>query len=211
MKKKLKKWALIIGLVGMMVCPAYGCGKAQEALEEEAQSDIKDEEVESDAADRQPDNESKEAPEDDAQSQDTSENAGKEVENEDGSETNAAPSADGTASSWDSINPDLEGDIKAIDGMHITVIEAEKFEDDNGGEVIVSPGEGGDDSDFNKVTVTYDDTTVFSVKTIYNGGENFDVKDASTADLTEGRFVHVWGDKQADGIKATHIRIVKVE
>lgn len=198
MAKKLKKWTLMAGMIGIMGFSVYGCGKAQEALGGEQQSDIGDMEEENDA--------SKEVPVTDIQSKNTSENTGKEDES--GPDTEL--SGDGTAPSWDSTKPDLEGDIKEVSDMRITVIEAELSESDSGGDIMVLPSTGGDDSAFEKVEVTYDDKTLFSVQTIYNGGASYDVKVASAADLAEGELVDIWGDRQDDGLHAAHIRIVKV-
>ncbi len=215
MKKKLEKMVLLIGIVGMMGISAYGCGKAEESPEGGLQAETEEGEpekkadLEDDAASEQDMDASKTTPETDTQSQDTSgtsENTGKE---EDGNGTGAE--SDSTSSSWDSITPDLEGDVKEISGTQFTVVEAEQSELDDGGKIMALPSAEGDDSGFNKMTVTYDDTTLFSVKTIYGGGASCDVKDASVSDLAEGKSVEVWGDTQDGGLKATHIRIVKVE
>lgn len=215
MKKKLEKMVLLIGIVGMMGLSAYGCGKAEESPEGGLQAETEEGEpekkanLEDDAASEQDMDASKTTPETDTQSQDTSgtsENTGKE---EDGNGTGAE--SDSASSSWDSITPDLEGSVKEIADMRITVIEAEVSESDSGGDIMVLPSAEGDDSAYTKVEVTYDDTTLFSVKTIYGGGASYDVKDASAADLTEGELVDIWGDTQDGGLKATHIRIVKVE
>lgn len=63
---------------------------------------------------------------------------------------------------WEENNSNLEGSIGELQEGQFTVVEAilhiEKS--DNGGEIMVFPGIG-DDSDFNKVMVTYDENTVW--------------------------------------------------
>lgn len=65
--------------------------------------------------------------------------------------------------------PNLNGHIKDIQEKQLTVVETITEESENGGDIMVGPGSG-DDSDFNKVTVTYDDNTVFVIKYVYDGG-----------------------------------------
>ncbi len=52
--------------------------------------------------------------------------------------------------------PNLEGDIKELKDGQLTVVEAITEKSDNGGDIIVVPGSG-DDSEFNKIAVTYDE------------------------------------------------------
>ena len=81
---------------------------------------------------------------------------------------------------------------------------------DNGGDIIVSPGIGGDDSEFNKVTVTYDENTLFAIQTIYDGGARDEMSEATAADLADGQHIQVWGSSSGSSLKATQICIVKV-
>ena len=50
--------------------------------------------------------------------------------------------------------PNLEGDIKELKDGQLTVVEAITEKSDNGGDIVVSPGSG-DDSEFNKIAVTW--------------------------------------------------------
>ena len=59
--------------------------------------------------------------------------------------------------------PNVEGTIKEIQEKQLTVVEYITEECENGGDIMVGPGSG-DDSEFSKVTVTYDDNTVFVLK-----------------------------------------------
>ena len=91
----------------------------------------------------------------------------------------------------------------------LTVVESVTEKADNGGDIIVSPGSG-DDSEFNKVTVTYDENTLFAIQTIYDGGARAEMSAATAADLAAGQHIQVWGSSSGSGLKATQICIVKV-
>ena len=106
-------------------------------------------------------------------------------------------------------NPNLEGDIKELKDGQLTVVEAITAKSDNGGDIIAVPGNG-DDSEFNKVAVTYDENTLFAIQTIYDGGARSEMSEATAADLASGQFIRVWGSSSDSGLKATQICIVKV-
>ena len=91
----------------------------------------------------------------------------------------------------------------------LTVVESVTEKADNGGDIMVSPGSG-DDSEFNKVTVTYDENTLFAIQTIYDGGARAEMSAATAADLAAGQHIQVWGSSSGSGLKATQICIVKV-
>lgn len=112
---------------------------------------------------------------------------------------------------WSDTSPDLEGDIRELQDGKITVAEAVTEKSADGGEIMVTPEEGADDSEFNKVTVTYDENTLFAVQTIYDGGARAEVSEASAADLAEGQLITVWGTSQGTEWTAAQICIVKVE
>ncbi len=67
-----------------------------------------------------------------------------------------------------------------------------------------------DDSEFNKIAVTYDENTLFAIQTIYDGGARSEMSAATAADLASGQFIQVWGSSSGSGLKATQICIVKV-
>ena len=89
------------------------------------------------------------------------------------------------------------------------MVEAITEKGDNSGDVIVGPGSG-DDSEFNKITVTYDDNTVFVIKNIYDGGTRSESENGTVSDLAAGQMVEIWGTSAADGLQATQICIVNV-
>ena len=63
---------------------------------------------------------------------------------------------------------------------------------------------------FHQIAVTYDENTLFAIKTIYDGGARFEMSAATAADLASGQFIQVWGSSSGSGLKATQICIVKV-
>ena len=103
----------------------------------------------------------------------------------------------------------LEGDIKELKDGQLTVVEAITEKSDNGGDIVVAPGSG-DDSEFNKIAVTYDENTLFAIETIYDGGARSEMSAATAADLASSQFIQVWGSSSDSGLKATQICIVKV-
>ena len=118
-------------------------------------------------------------------------------------------STSGTSAEWVDSTPNLEGDIKELKDGQLTVVEAITEKSDNGGDIIVVPGSE-DDSEFNKIAVTYDENTLFAIKTIYDGGARSEISEATAADLASGQFIKVWGSSSGSGLKATRICIVKV-
>lgn len=75
---------------------------------------------------------------------------------------------------------------------------------------MAEPAPGADDSEFNKVTVTYDEKTLFAVKTIYDGGTRSEMEEAAAQDLEKDRSVEVWGSLSGGELKATQICILYV-
>lgn len=119
------------------------------------------------------------------------------------------PEAQEIPADWAGSIPNLEGDIKDLQNGQFTVIEAMTEKSDNGGDILVSPGSG-DDSEFNRISVSYDENTLFAIQTIYDGGARSELSAATAADLASGQFVHVWGSPSGSGMKATRICITKV-
>ncbi len=118
-------------------------------------------------------------------------------------------STSGTSAEWVDSTPNLEGDIKELKDGQLTVVEAITAKSDNGGDIIVVPGSE-DDSEFNKIAVTYDENTLFAIQTIYDGGARSEMSEATAADLASGQFIRVWGSPSDSRLKATQICIVKV-
>lgn len=119
------------------------------------------------------------------------------------------PAAQSASSEWVDSTPNLEGDAKDVQAGQFTVVEAVKQKSDNGGDIYVSAGSG-DDSSYNKITVTYDENTLFAIRTIYDGGARSELSAATSASLSSGVQVQVWGTSSGGGLKATQICIIKV-
>lgn len=114
-----------------------------------------------------------------------------------------------SSSEWIDSTPNLEGESKDVQAGQFTVVEALKQKSDNGGDIYVSAGSG-DDSSYNKITVTYDENTLFAIRTIYDGGARSELSAATSASLSSGVQVQVWGTSSGGGLKATQICIIKV-
>ena len=132
-----------------------------------------------------------------------------EPDTEDTDETNNKSQSEANGGEITTATPNLEGRKKDIQGKQLTVVEAITEKGDNGGDVMVGPGSG-DDSEFNKITVTYNENTVFVIKNIYDGGARSETENGSASDLTTGQMVEIWGTSAADGLQATQICIVNV-
>ena len=111
---------------------------------------------------------------------------------------------------WTDDDYDLEGDVRDLKDGQFTLVEAITEELDDGGTLMISSS-GEDDAEFNKVSVTYDEDTLFAIQTIYDGGDISEMSEATVADLKSNQTVMVWGSSSESGWKATQICIVKVE
>lgn len=111
---------------------------------------------------------------------------------------------------WTDDDYDLEGDVRDLKDGQFTLVEAITEELDDGGTLMISSS-GEDDAEFNKVSVTYDEDTLFAIQTIYDGGDISEMSEATAADLKSDQMVMVWGSSSESGWKASQICIVKVE
>ncbi len=222
MKKKTGKMILLTGVLCILSLAVCACGKTEEASDTQepqvVQGDpIPEDDTEDDVS----------APEPAAYTEET--DTGNEPESPEASpepqsgESNSqgtdsaqkeqpeaqSQSTSGTSAEWVDSTPNLEGDIKELKDGQLTVVEAITAKSDNGGDIIVVPGSE-DDSEFNKIAVTYDENTLFAIQTIYDGGARSEMSEATAADLASGQFIQVWGSSSGSGLKATQICIVKV-
>lgn len=198
MKNRVGKMILLAGILCVMSFAVCACGGEKEASE--AQQEEPGESI----------------PEDSGEPVSEDEKQDRGVNGETVTETETADTEDEPGnkevpaeSEWDS-TPSLEGDIKEIEDGQFTVVEAFTEKSDDGGDIIVLPADGGDDSGFDKVSVTYDENTLFVIRTIYDGGARSELSEATSADLASGQFVRVWGSFSDSGLKAVQICIVKV-
>ena len=222
MKRKTGKMILLTGVLCILSLAVCACGKKEEASDTQEPQVVQSEPIPED--DTKYDASAPE-PEADAEGTDTgnepeSPEASPEPQSGESSSQGTdstqkeqpeaqSQSTSGTSAEWVDSTPNLEGDIKELKDGQLTVVEAITEKSDNGGDIVVSPGSG-DDSEFNKIAVTYDENTLFAIKTIYDGGARFEMSAATAADLASGQFIQVWGSSSGSGLKATQICIVKV-
>ena len=222
MKKKTGKMILLTGVLCILSLAVCACGKKEEASDTPEPQVVQGEPIPEDDTE---DDASAPEPEADAEGTDTgnepeSPEASPEPQSGESSSqgTDSAQkeqpeaqsqSTSGTSAEWVDSTPNLEGDIKELKDGQLTVVEAITEKSDNGGDIIVVPGSE-DDSEFNKISVTYDENTLFAIQTIYDGGARSEMSEATAADLASGQFIRVWGSPSGSGLKATQICIVKV-
>ena len=222
MKKKTGKMILLTGVLCILSLAVCACGKKEEASDTQEPQVVQGEPIPEDDTE---DDASAPEPEADAEGTDTgnepeSPEASPEPQSGESSSQGTdstqkeqpeaqSQSTSGTSAEWVDSTPNLEGDIKELKDGQLTVVEAITEKSDNGGDIVVSPGSG-DDSEFNKIAVTYDENTLFAIQTIYDGGARSEMSAATAADLASGQFIQVWGSSSGSGLKATQICIVKV-
>ena len=222
MKRKTGKMILLTGVLCILSLAVCACGKTEEASdtqepqvvqgepipEDDTEDDVSAPEPEADAEGTDTGNEP-ESPEASPEPQ-SGESSSQGTDSTQKEQPEAqSQSTSGTSAEWVDSTPNLEGDIKELKDGQLTVVEAITEKSDNGGDIIVVPGSG-DDSEFNKIAVTYDENTLFAIKTIYDGGARSEMSAATAADLASGQFIQVWGSSSGSGLKATQICIVKV-
>lgn len=222
MKKKTGKMILLTGVLCILSLAVCACGKTEEASDTQEPQVVQGEPIPEDDTE---DDASAPEPEADAEGTDTgnepeSPEASPEPQSGESSSQGTdstqkeqpeaqSQSTSGTSAEWVDSTPNLEGDIKELKDGQLTVVEAITEKSDNGGDIIVVPGSE-DDSEFNKISVTYDENTLFAIQTIYDGGARSEMSAATAADLASGQFIQVWGSSSGSGLKATQICIVKV-
>ena len=222
MKKKAGKMILLTGVLCILSLAVCACGKTEEASDTQEPQVVQGEPIPEDDTE---DDVSAPEPEADAEGTDIgneleSPEASPELQSGESSSQGTdstqkeqpeaqSQSKSGISAEWVDSTPNLEGDIKELKDGQLTVVEAITEKSDNGGDIVVSPGSG-DDSEFNKIAVTYDENTLFAIKTIYDGGARSEMSAATASDLASGQFIQVWGSSSGSGLKAAQICIVKV-
>ena len=218
MKRKTGKMILLTGVLCILSLAVCACGKKEEASdiqepqvvqsepipEDDTEDDVSTPEPEADAEEtdtgNEPESPEPQSGESSSQGTDSTQKEQPEAQSQ---------STSGTSAEWVDSTPNLEGDIKELKDGQLTVVEAITEKSDNGGDIIVVPGSE-DDSEFNKISVTYNENTLFAIQTIYDGGARSEMSEATAADLASGQFIRVWGSPSGSGLKATQICIVKV-
>ena len=222
MKKKTGKMLLLTGALCILSLAVCACGKTEEASdtqepqvvqgepipEDDTEDDASAPESAADAEGTDTGNEPESPEASPEQQSGESSSQGSDSTQKEQPEAQSQ-STSGTSAQWVDSNPNLEGDIKELKDGQLTVVEAITEKSDNGGDIIVVPGSE-DDSEFNKIAVTYDENTLFAIQTIYDGGARFEMSEATAADLAAGQHLRVWGSSSGSGLKATQICIVEV-
>lgn len=207
MKKRASKRLMLTGVlcaIGVTVCACQSTKEAPDHRQE--QEDTEGAELGKDAAGAVLNME----PEKDDMDEECGNKPSSEAGESNDSREKSAKTGESNDGDIKEASPILEGSIKEIKGTQLTVVEAIIGQSECGGDIMVGPGSG-DDSEFSKVEVIYDEDTVFVIKTIYDGGARFENEKGAVSDLAVGQTVQVWGTPTADGLKATQISIVKVE
>ena len=205
MKNRVKKVLMLAGILCVMGITLCACQGTKEVSDENQNQ----EEIGG------TDSKKKDIPNEDQEQEDPSETnseddtLNQEPDTENAGKTNNGSQSEVNGGEINTADPNLEGHIKDIQGKQLTVVESVIEKSENGGDIMVGPGSG-DDSEFNKVTVTYDDNTVFVIEYIYDGGARSETENGTASDLTTGQMVEIWGSSTADGVQATQICIVKV-
>ena len=205
MKNRVKKVLMLTGILCVMGITLCACQGTKEVSDENQNQ----EEIGG------TDSKKKDIPNEDQEQEDPSETnseddtLNQEPDTENAGKTNNGSQSEVNGGEINTADPNLEGHIKDIQGKQLTVVESVIEKSENGGDIMVGPGSG-DDSEFNKVTVTYDDNTVFVIEYIYDGGARSETENGTASDLTTGQMVEIWGSSTADGVQATQICIVKV-
>lgn len=220
MKKKTRKMVLLTGVLCILSLAMCACGKTEDAQDAAEPQVVQGEPISEDDTKEEDATPEPSAETEDTEGGDKQESPGAETVPESGENDNQgtdntqkeqpeAQNTSGTSAQWVDSTPNLEGDAKDLKDGQLTVVESVTEKADNGGDIMVSPGSG-DDSEFNKVTVTYDENTLFAIQTIYDGGAKAEMSAATAADLAAGQHIQVWGSSSGSGLKATQICIVKV-
>ena len=222
MKRKTGKIILLTGVLCILSLAVCACGKTEEASdtqepqvvqgepipEDDTEDDASAPESAADAEGTDTGNEPESPEASPEQQSGESSSQGSDSTQKEQPEAQSQ-STSGTSAQWVDSNPNLEGDIKELKDGQLTVVENIITKSDNGGDIMVGPGSG-DDSEFNKIAVTYDENTLFAIQTIYDGGARFEMSEATAADLAVGQHLRVWGSSSGSGLKATQICIVEV-
>ena len=197
MKYIRKKW-IITGIIMMMGTGLTGCTKNGENAEADSGFAVEAEDLPgADAL------ENGEAPAGDGADGETLEGKPADEENPGTEDT------DNKAGHIPDGEGDLLGDIYEVGEGQFTVTEiyTETLDDGSGIMVMGAPGT---ETESVKITVVYDDNTVFEKQKIWDGGANHEEKEGSAADLQKGFTTKMWGSYEGDVFHATAIRIVEV-
>lgn len=208
MKNRVKKVLMLTGILCIMGITLCACQGTKE-VSDENQNQEEIGRTDSKVKDILNEDQEQEDPSETNSEDDAADNTLNQESNTENADKTNGSQSEAKGGEINTAAPNLEGTIKEIQEKQLTVVESIIEESENGGDIMVGPGSG-DDSEFSKVTVTYDDNTVFVIKNIYDGGARSETENGTSSDLTTGQMVEIWGTSAADGLQATQICIVKV-
>lgn len=181
MKKEFVKCMMGICVIGMMSLGVYGCGAGSRSEEPvPAESEALEESEKADISEESGEPESSEKNE-------KSEEPGEKQE-----------------------ELSLIGEIKQIGDGQFRIVEAITGESEDGGDILAVPAVGGEVEEDDPKTIIYNKDTVFTFRTIRDGGASYEDRKGSADDLAEELLVDVKGYYEEDVFHAAEILISKV-
>lgn len=193
MRSITKKWIIAGAAAVTMLGVLTGCGKSTEDADQAGNSAVTAEDLPApEDADHREEPKAEDA---DAQDQPPEEGA------------DAQDSYEKNTPHYIEEGRDLYGDIWEVGESQFTVAEIYTGETEDGGDIMAAPADGTDEP---KITVTYDESTEFVVKKIWDGGANYEEREGTAADLKKGLTAEMRGSYEGDVFHAAEILIVEV-
>ena len=199
--RNIRKGLFITGAIVTMGLGLTGCAKIGESTDEVSDSAVEAEDL-------------PEAEALDGNGADVEKPEGEGTDNEGGQHADSSDNGqkDAELSSLRYIpdeEGDLLGDIYEIGDGQFTVTEIYTESNDDGSRTMVSVAEGSEGAS-PKITVSYDENTVFEKQKIWDGGAGHEEREGSASDLQKGFTAEMWGSYEGDVFHATAIKVVEV-
>lgn len=199
--RNMRKILIITGVIIAVGLGLAGCTKTEQETEEADASVVEAEDLpQAETPEGNPVNG------EDPAAEDTNEKGGQNADSADNSQKDADFSSLRNIPDTDA---DLCGDIYEIGDKQFTVTEIFTDTVEGGGEVMVM-GAPGTEAESPKITVVYDENTVFEKQKIWDGGASHEEREGSAADLQKGFTAEMWGSYEGDVFHATAIKVVEV-
>lgn len=199
--RNMRKILIITGVIMVVGLGLAGCTKTEQETEEADASVVEAEDLpQAETPEGNPVNG------EDPAAEDTNEKGGQNADSADNSQKDADFSSLRNIPDTDA---DLCGDIYEIGDKQFTVTEIFTDTVEGGGEVMVM-GAPGTEAESPKITVVYDENTVFEKQKIWDGGASHEEREGSAADLQKGFTAEMWGSYEGDVFHATAIKVIEV-
>lgn len=199
--KNMRKILIITGVIMAVGLGLAGCTKTEQGTEEADASVVEAEDLpQAETPEGNPANG------EDPAAEDTNEEGGQNADSADNSQKDADFSSLRNIPDTDA---DLCGDIYEIGDKQFTMTEIFTDTVEGGGEVMVM-GAPGTEAESPKITVVYDENTVFEKQKIWDGGASHEEREGSAADLQKGFTAEMWGSYEGDVFHATAIKVIEV-